>query len=201
MKWFERREFGWMVIATITLAGVIRILWIQQVAVDLILSITCLASIVAVVWILATEIASPIVVWDDRAATLAILRKWTVEVSSARLMGSVPIGIDLSHSAKKVLQSVYTRYSSGPSVEVVFFVARPLGNGVTRVGILVKRSAMRLRNGIRCVDSLRKQVVKDAALLESAMRAAYPHLPVTKAELDDMMIAVTGGIETNVGSG
>lgn len=201
MRWLEYRELGWMFLGTLTVAWIVRILWMYHVVVEFLYSVAGLISIIAVIWILANSNPAPVIIWDQSAGILALLRKWSIEISSARLMKSVPIGIDLSHSAKKVLQSVYARYSRGSEIEVVFFVARPLGNSLTKVGFLVRRSGLRFWKGTRGLNSLRKQVIMDAALLESAMRAAYPHLSVTRAGLDDMMVAVTGGIEPRVGAG
>ena len=200
MRSLEHSEFAWIFVATLVITWTARIFLMQHLLAESFLSFLGLLLVIALVWMISSHKSNPTVLWDIETGTLAILRKWSVEVLSARLMGSVPIGIDLSHSAKKVLRSVYSRFSSGPAAEVVFFVARPLGNNRTRVGFLVKRSRLLVLNGIREVDSLRKQLVKDVAILESAMRAAYPHLPVTRAGLDDMIMTSTGGIESNVGT-
>ncbi|MHA2081163.1 MAG: hypothetical protein ACW99H_08475, partial [Candidatus Thorarchaeota archaeon] len=51
----------------------------------------------------------PNVLWDEQRGFIAIIRPWRVELCAARLLGSVPLGIDLSHSARKVLQAMHTR--------------------------------------------------------------------------------------------
>jgi hypothetical protein len=198
MKWFERAEIRWMLILTLVGAWVIRAVWFSAQFVDLGLSIIGLILVVIVIAHYLTSATNPLLLWDESTATLAVIRGWTVEVSSARLMGSVPIGIDLSHSAVKVLRAVYSRYMDGPSSELNFFVCRPLGNSSTIVGMIVKRKALRLLDGVTRSESLRKQVMSDAAILESAMRAAYPHMPITKAGMNEVLMTVTGGFDSAI---
>jgi hypothetical protein len=121
-----------------------------------------------------------------------------VEVCAARLLGSVPLGIDLSHSAKKVLQAMHSRFLSEEGGTLMFFISRPMGDGMTKVGMLVKRSALRLPSLLSRVDQLGKLLVTDAMILESSMRAAYPHLPVERAEKQDLLMVNKGGIESVV---
>jgi len=135
--------------------------------------------------------------WNEKQRTLAIVRSWEVEVTSARLLLSVPIGIDLSHSGKKVLRSMYTRYLNEPGGEVVFFITRPLGNEPSKIGFLVRRRGLRLWNQFRSIEKLSKNLTTDTILLERSMRAAYPHLPVGMAGFQDICRVTTGGLETH----
>jgi hypothetical protein len=199
MKWFERADIKWMVILALVGAWILRILMTSHVLLDLSVSVLGLSIIGLAVYLHLKTAEDSQLLWDEANSTLGVIRGWTVEAISARLMGSVPIGIDLSHSARKVLQAVHTRFLEGPSAELSFFVCRPLGNSPTRVGMIVKRKTLRLWNGISRIELLKKQVMDDAAILESAMRAAYPHLPVTKAGRDEVMMVVTGGIDSVVG--
>ncbi len=132
--------------------------------------------------------------WDDEAHVLAALRAWTVEVSTCRLLGTVPLGIDLTHSAERVLEAMHVHYSSAGAGELRFFVVRPHGEGPTRVGFCVHRKGLRLRDGVRAAESLKERVLVDAGVLESAMRAAYPHVPVREPSLEDMLLISTGGV-------
>jgi hypothetical protein len=137
------------------------------------------------------------VLWDEGQGIASIIRAWTVEVACAKVLSSVPIGIDLSHSGRKVLQSMYTRFSNCPGGILVFFINRPLNNDATRVGYLVKRRELKLWNGLNQANSLRKTIAADVMILERSMRAAYPHLPVESATLHDVIAAETGGLETH----
>ncbi|TFG28964.1 hypothetical protein EU528_10440 [Candidatus Thorarchaeota archaeon] len=147
--------------------------------------------------LLLTNVPRPDVFWDKERSLVAILRPWTVEVCAARLLSSVPIGIDLSFSGNKVLRAMYTRYSDKAGGAVVFFITRPKGNQSTKIGFLVRRRDLRLWNGMQQVDRLAKKLVADIMILERSMRAAYPHLPVEEAEFEDIIKATTGGLETH----
>ena len=147
--------------------------------------------------ILFTSFAEPEVFWDKDRNLISILRRWTVEVCSARLLSSVPIGIDLSHSGTKVLQSMHSRFTSKAGGTIVFFIVRSKGNESTKIGFLVRRKRLRLWNGFQMIDRLTKDLVADTTILESSMRAAYPHLPVEVASFDDMLKTTTGGLETH----
>jgi hypothetical protein len=140
----------------------------------------------------------PNVLWDELRGFVAIVRPWRVELCAARLLGSVPLGIDLSHSARKVLQAMHTRFENEEGGTLVFFINRPIGNDSTKVGMLVRRSALRLPNTRSKLEQLSKLLLADVMILESSMRAAYPHLPVERAEKEDILILNTGGLETNV---
>lgn len=147
--------------------------------------------------LLFTNQLDPKVFWDKDRNLVTILRPWTVEVCSARILSSVPIGIDLSHSGKKVLQAMHTRFKNKTGGEIVFFIIRPKGNASTKIGFLVRRRGLRLWNGIQVADRLVKQLVADTLILESSMRSAYPHLPVKIASFEDVLKTTAGGIETH----
>ncbi len=133
--------------------------------------------------------------WDSDRSSLAIIRRWHVEVCSLRLIQSVPLGIDLSHSASKVLMAMKTRYLEEADGTIEFVLCRPLGSTRTRVGFMVSRKGYRLPNGVRRMEILADKVAEDAYVLESAMRAAYPHTPVTTAGADDIELIRRGGVE------
>lgn len=144
------------------------------------------------------DIERPRVIWDEDRGIAANIHRWRVEVCAARLLGSVPLGIDLSHSARKVLQAMHTRFQNEEGGTLVFFISRPIGDGMTKVGMLVRRSALRFPDTVSKVDNLAKLLQADVMILESAMRAAYPHLPVERAEKQDILTVNTGGIESRV---
>jgi hypothetical protein len=141
--------------------------------------------------------SQPQVLWDEGRGIVSIIRTWTVEVACARVLSSVPIGIDLSHSGRKVLQSMYTRFSNCPGGVLVFFINRPLNNNSTRVGYLVRRRELKLWNCLNQVNNLGKTIATDVMILERSMRASYPHLPVENAGFHDILATATGGLETH----
>lgn len=147
--------------------------------------------------LLFTNKIQPEVYWDKDRNLVTILRAWTVEVCSARLLSSVPIGIDLSHSGKKVLQAMHTRFKNKTGGTLVFFIIRPKGNESTKIGFLVRRRGLRIWNGIEVANRIAKKLVADALILESSMRSAYPHLPVEIASFDDILKSTAGGIESH----
>jgi hypothetical protein len=136
------------------------------------------------------------VYWNEDRAVLTVIRPWSVEVSAARKMDSVPLGIDLTHSASKVLRALHGRLSDGPESGVSFFVSRPISDGRTCVGMVVSRSAFNLVGAQRTVTRLVKQISVDVQILESSMRAAYPHLPVAAVTREEIVKACSGGSET-----
>ena len=64
----------------------------------------------------------PNVLWDEERGFIATIRPWSVEICAARIFGSVPLGIDLSHSAKKVLQAMHSRFENEEGGTLVFFI-------------------------------------------------------------------------------
>jgi hypothetical protein len=145
-----------------------------------------------------TRKQEPHVLWDAERQIMAIIRTWNIEAVSASVLSSVPVGIDLSHSAKKVLQSMYARYSNEPGGVLVFFITRPIDNRSTRVGFMARRKTLRIGSGKKQLDNLSQAVTTDGMILERAMRAAYPHLPIKRAGFDDILAVQAGGIQTHV---
>ncbi|MFW9786419.1 MAG: hypothetical protein ACFFE2_07105 [Candidatus Thorarchaeota archaeon] len=140
----------------------------------------------------------PKVLWDEQRGFVAIIRPWHLEICAARLLGSVPLGIDLSHSARKVLQAMHIRFENEAGGTLVFFINRPVGNESTKVGMLIRRRVLRLPYTRSKVEKLSMLMLADIMILESSMRAAYPHLPVERAEKQDILMVNTGGMETSV---
>ncbi|MHA2379618.1 MAG: hypothetical protein ACXADS_10085 [Candidatus Thorarchaeota archaeon] len=134
------------------------------------------------------------VLWDEGQGIMAILRPWTVEVQAACMLTSVPLGIDLSHSANRVLKAMAERFKKESQCEVRFFVSRPLGNSSTIVGMQVVRRSLRWMNGARMIKKLSEKVFDDVTTLESAMRSSYPHTPVQRAGLNAVQMINSGGI-------
>ncbi|TFG34592.1 hypothetical protein EU527_02490 [Candidatus Thorarchaeota archaeon] len=197
MRFHTPPDLKWIILAVFITTFLLKIYLTPTDNVGLsILGISLISVIAALIWSF-TSLPEPTVYWDERKGIFAIFRFWSIEVNSARLLASVPIGIDLSHSAKKVLQAMYTRFQNESGGELVFFIIRPLGNQSTKIGFLVRRRGLRLWNGIKHVEDLSKQLGTDIAILERVMRAAYPHLPVTTASLQDIVKATTGGLETH----
>ena len=134
--------------------------------------------------------------------TTLLLKFWISpnDIAGLSLIGSgvlIYVGV-LSHSANKVLQAMYTRFENEEGGTLVFFINRPVGNESTKVGMLVRRSSLRLPNTKSKLEKLSKLMLADIMILESSMRAAYPHLPVERAERQDILIVNTGGLETSV---
>jgi hypothetical protein len=134
------------------------------------------------------------VLWDEATGTMAILRTWTVEVQAGCLLSSVPLGIDVSHSARSVLRAMSERFAKESQCEIRFFVCRPLGNSSTLAGMQVIRRSLRLMNGVGVVKKLSEKLYDDVTTLESAMRSSYPHTPVDRAGLYEMKLVNTGGV-------
>jgi hypothetical protein len=155
-----------------------------------------LAMYIVALLIHLSSMSQPQVLWDAGRGIVSIIRPWTVEVASARVLSSVPVGIDLSHSGRKVLQSMYTRFSDNPGAVLVFFINRPVDNCSTKVGYLVRRRGLKLRNGLGQVNNLAKTIATDVMILERSMRAAYPHLPISSASFQDIITTTAGGLET-----
>ncbi|MGY5861549.1 MAG: hypothetical protein RTU09_04180 [Candidatus Thorarchaeota archaeon] len=157
-------------------------------------SIVGMALLIVALTIYARGREKRYLLWNSSTGVVASVTPFAVEVCAARLMTSVPLGIDLSHSAKRVLEAMTIRFNEDKGTELRFFVCRPLGRGVTRVGMLVVRQALKTRRVKTVVENLSEKVVEDVMTLESALRAAYPHMPVTRAELDDITLANSGGV-------
>lgn len=198
MKLHDIPELKWMVLAVCISAFIIKFYFSPTDVLGLAITGVACGTILISLIIIQTNNHNSKVYWDEKRGLAAIFRPWTVEVSSAKLLASVPIGIDLSHSGKKVLQSMYSRFSNEIGGTLVFFITRPMGNQSTKIGFLVRRRGLRLWNGFKTIDSLAKKLVTDTMILERSMRAAYPHLPVEEAGFEAILKATTGGLETHV---
>ena len=136
-----------------------------------------------------------LLLWNNDTGILATVKPLTVEVCAARLMTSVPLGIDLSYSAGRVLEAMTIRFNEEKNTELRFFVCRPLGRGVTRVGMMVVRQAPSMRRLASVIENLSEKVLEDVMVLESALRAAYAHMPISRAELEDITLINSGGVD------
>jgi hypothetical protein len=194
LAWYERWEVRWIGISTLILAAFLGawLFWGNILVIALSAISIVSAGLIALSW---NNDQLPFALWDEERGVLAILRPFSLEVLSGRLMTSVPIGLDLSHSASKVLRALHTRFDGTKKGEVRFFLCRPAGNGVTRAGMLVARRSLRFLDGVKKASAIAADLTIDAMVLESSMRAAYPHMPIERAGLDDLLMVTSGGIE------
>ena len=133
------------------------------------------------------------VLWHGEEGILSVTRPWIVEASIALLFTKIPIGIDLSKSAGPVLTSMSTRFATSKiPAELRFFVCRPLSNQMTIAGFMVTRKFLRLK-GSAVTERLRKILVEDRNILDGIMRAMYHHVPIIPADLDQMIMILSGG--------
>jgi hypothetical protein len=134
------------------------------------------------------------VLWNEESMMLSVIRPWVIEVAGALLLTTIPIGIDLKQNAERVLQSLNTRFSDTRiPAELRFFIARPLINSPTIAGFMVTRKLPRLP---RILSILQRTVQQDLEILEGIMRAVYHHVPVMKADCDNLMLINSGGTIT-----
>ena len=120
MKLHDTPELKWMILTVFLTVLLFKFYYAPTDIVGLAISGAAFGIFVLVLSLILTNVPKPDVFWDKERGITSILRFWTVEVSSARLLSSVPIGIDLSHSGKKVLQSMYTRFSNETGGNLVF---------------------------------------------------------------------------------
>ncbi len=194
MSKVESSNLQWVLPAALAAAWGIS-LSIQQSIDQLIIAITGMATLLVFLYIYRSAPEKPKLLWDSNRGILGIIRSWNVEACSMRLIGSIPLGIDLSHSATKVLSAMSTRYHEETGGTLEFVVCRPLGNTGTRVGFMVSRRGIRLPDGLKRLDILSEKLLEDVLLLESAMRAAYPHTPIEVATVEDVELVRSGGVE------
>ena len=137
------------------------------------------------------------VFWDENNSIMVLVRTWTVEVCAGCLMTSVPLGLDLTYSAKQVLRAMgaHDEEDRLGGIEVRFFMTRPLGQGPTRLGMMAVRSTPRWTGGLSRARVLHDKLLDDVEVLESAMRSAYPHTPIERADLRDMALVNAGGFD------
>jgi len=136
--------------------------------------------------------------WDEQTGVLAIIRPWSVEMYTTRLIASVPQGIDLQHSASRVLASMHARYEEDGNGILEFHICRPLGNGPSLVGFTACRKRIRTQPLKKQMEFLSQQVHEDGMILESAMHASYPHTPIEKAKLEHNLMIRSGGTDAFV---
>ncbi|MBD3406878.1 MAG: hypothetical protein GF411_12245 [Candidatus Lokiarchaeota archaeon] len=160
---------------------------------EIIISILGICIMIGFIVLLWTR-SNPQVLWNKTYKCLAINRKFSVSVFAGCTLDSVPLGIDLSHSAKKVLRALSTRLNDDSEFEVSFFVTRPNNSSSTRVGLFVSRKTMRLLDGVSRSDSLLEQINQDVMTLQSALKTAYPHTPISRASAEDLILATNGGV-------
>ena len=196
MRLHDIPELKWMALSVFLVALILKFYLTPTDLIGLVFTGAAVGIFSIVLMLLQTNLPRPDVFWDKERNLVAILRPWTVEICSARLLSSVPIGIDLSHSGNKVLRAMYTRYSSKAGGTTVFFIIRPMGNQKTKIGFLVRRRGLRLWNGIQQIERLKKSLIADIMILERSMRSSYPHLPVEEAEFEDIIKVTTGGLDT-----
>lgn len=198
MSIIDLPQIKWLGLSVFVTSLLLKI-WISPTDVTGIIMIT--GGFLIYVLVLYRDYASsytPNLLWDEERGFALTIRPWKVELCAARLLGSVPLGIDLSHSARKVLQAMHTRFENEAGGTLVFFITRPIGNSATKVGMLVRRSVIRIPNTRSRIEHLANLMNADIMTLESAMRAAYPHLPVERAEKQDLLLVKTGGLESYV---
>ncbi len=137
------------------------------------------------------------VLWDEKNSIMILVRTWTIEVCAACLIASVPISLNLTHSATQVLRAmgIHDEEERLSGLEVRFFMTRPLGQGPTRLGMMAVRSTTRLTGGLSRVKAMHNRLLDDIEILESAMRSAYPHTPIQRADLRDMALVNAGGFD------
>lgn len=135
------------------------------------------------------------VFWDKNNAIMVLVRTWTVEVCAGCLIASVPMSLDLAHSASLVLRALgaHDEEDRLGGIEIRFFMTRPLGQGPTRLGMMAVRSTPRWTGGLSRVRALHNKMLDDVEVLQSAMRSTYPHTPIDRADLRDMALVNSGG--------
>jgi hypothetical protein len=154
--------------------------------------LTVLALGVCAIVLLMRKIA-PLVFWNEEMAVLLLIRAWRIEAQSARLLRSVPLGIDLSHSGKKVLQAMSEQLGTKRGRRLDFVVHRPVDDNPTCAGFVTSRSSFAGFSSRKRIEELSEAVFQDATVLESAMQASYPHTPIDRAGLQDLQMILTGG--------
>lgn len=191
-----REQLGWLatfgVPVALALGWMLRLMFDRSVS-SVLLSVTGLG-IVLLALVVMLSVTDHKRYWDEANSMLVDIRPLTMEVSSLVLFDRIPIGIDLGHSAKRVLLAMHDHYHQSRGGEVTFILARPRGNSRTRLGFAVTRRGSRTPV-IDTLERLRNRVMEDAHVLRAAMNAAYPHVPVIMGNLADSVLAHSGGIE------
>ncbi|MFW9850806.1 MAG: hypothetical protein ACFFF4_16890 [Candidatus Thorarchaeota archaeon] len=194
MSKVESLNLQWLISAALAAAWGIS-LSLQQTIDQIVITMAGMATLLLFLYVFSNRAEEPRILWDRNRGVLGIIRCWDVEVCSLRLFASIPLGIDLSHSATRVLSAMTTRYQEESRGTLEFVVCRPLGNSGTRVGFMVSRRGVRLPDGLTRLGNLAEHLHEDVLLLESAMRAAYPHTPIVSANVQDIELIRRGGVE------
>lgn len=185
------------ILSTMTTAWLFRSFILNNIE-SLIENVLGLTSLLLVAYIYKKHGSRSAILWDKGGKMLLYLRPWHIEVYSARIFSSIPIGIDLSHSSAKVLEAMALHAKDWGNFELRFVVVRPMSSSSTTVGMMVIGRSSRLKGTGRALELLVKHVEIASYVLEGAMRAAYPHTPITKATLNQMMLMINGGVEIGV---
>ncbi len=191
-----KRTTHWLLLWVLLVSVAASSLVVVVTAETLALRIIALATIAVVgmcSYVLLFRKSTPQIFWDEEMGILLLFGVWNVEARAARLLRSVPIGIDVSYSAKKVMQAMSERLPKSGNCRLDFVVHRPVGNSSTRAGFIVARSKFIGLLSKKRVNDLCDSVFQDATVLESAMRSSYPHTPVERGELEDVRMIMTGG--------
>jgi len=194
LSWHESPNLHWFLVAALAAAWGISFSTQQSIE-QLVLSVAGMTTLLLFIAVYKNTSEMPKVLCDTNRGILGVIRSWSVEANALRLIRSVPLGIDLSHSANKVLSAMSIRYQDEPGGFLEFVVHRPLGSSGTKIGFLVSRRGIRLPSGLRRLAILSDNLLEDAYVLESAMRAAYPHTPIDTAEVEELEIIRRGGVE------
>ena len=185
----------WTLLAALELAWTLMLL-VSNVQELRLIAISGILVVSAIVVVLVKYRVPIRVFWDESTGTMLVFRSWSIEALSARLLSSVPLGIDVSHSATRVLRAMDEHYKKGKNASTGFFVYRPVSRHSTKVGMVCSRKSW-ITGGKKQAEQLCSQVHEDATIMESAMRASYPHTPVLRAELEDLRMIVSGGTAVN----
>lgn len=187
-------EIKWLVPAALGSAWSLK-LGLSETLSDQILGIAGILSLLVFIALYQTTRSSFSPYWNEQTGVLAIVRAWSVEMYTTRLIASVPQGIDLQHSAGRVLSSMQARYEDVGKGILEFHVCRPLQRGPSLVAFTACRKQYRRISLKRQMEALNELVNEDGMILESAMHASYPHTPIENAELGHNLMIRSGGTD------
>jgi hypothetical protein len=174
--------------------GWIILLTISQTSTETLLAIVGLGSLGLLLIVLIFGGGEPSIQWNEEIGVMLSHKRWVTEISAASIFTSVPLSIDVSHAGSRVLRAMSTRMKDKRGGEVRFFVCRPLEIGPTTVGYTVVRRTPRHLLTARRLRKMADTVFADNSILESAMRAAYPHTPIRRANRHELAGLSYGGI-------
>ena len=192
MKHTTNRTLLWVLLLSIFASSIMVVITVEALVLRVI-AFTTIAVVVMCSYLLLFRKSTPHIFWDREMGVLLVFGLWYAEARAARLLRSVPIGIDVSYSAKRVMQAMSERLAKSGDSRLDFVVHRPVGNSSTRAGFIVTRSKFIGLLSRKRLNDLYDSVFQDATILESAMRSSYPHTPVERGELEDLRMIMTGG--------